>query len=266
MTGPQPTGVLMLSAVATRLGGPDTGEEQRQVDRMIREARYRDGLALHTAQAVQGEDILGHLLDHEPTVLHFSGHASDTGLRVLTPDGGDAPLVTEGLGDLLAAAGKQVRLVVLNACATDPIAQDLAEVTGCAIGYPAQVSDRTAITFATQFYRCVGAGMPVGPAYEAARAVIRMYGADENELPVLRQSPAVNMDALHLLHPAFLPPPPAQGRIPDPTAFLARRTGTKRHTVLATGPTDSGTELRAELADGNMNVQWIQVEETTERG
>ncbi|MFF8424450.1 hypothetical protein ACF07Y_04735 [Streptomyces sp. NPDC016566] len=238
MTGPQPTGVLMLSAVAGRLGGPDTGEEQRQVDRVIREARYRDGLTLRTAQAVQGEDILGHLLDHEPTVL----------------------------GDLLAAAGKKVRLVVLNACGTDLIAQDLAEVTGCAIGYPAKVSDRMAITFATQFYRCVGAGIPVGPAHEAARAVIRMYGADENELPILRHSPAVNMDALHLLHPAFLPPPPAQGRIPDATAFLARGAGTKRYTLLATGTTDSETNLRAELASRDMNVQWIQLEETTERG
>lgn len=52
MTGSQPTGVL--SAVAGRLGGPDTGEEQRQVDRVVREARYRDGPALHTAQAVRG--------------------------------------------------------------------------------------------------------------------------------------------------------------------------------------------------------------------
>ncbi|MEU7193263.1 hypothetical protein AB0B04_06855 [Streptomyces xinghaiensis] len=250
----------MLSAVATRLGGPDTGTEQRQVDQVIRAARYRNGLALHTAQAVRGDDILGHLLDYEPTVLHFSGHASDTGVRVLAPDGGDVPLVTRGLADLLAAAGKKVRLVVLNACGTDFIARDLAQVTGCAIGYPGEVGDQTAITFAAQFYRCVGAGMAVGPAHRAAAAVIRMYGAGDGEIPVLHPGPAANPDILSLLHPAHLPPPPAQGRVPNTTAFLAHRTGTKRYYALVTGTTDSEEHLRAELASRNMNAQWIQVE------
>ena len=266
MNGPAPAGVLMLSAVAARLGGPDTGQEQRQVDQVIRAARYRDGLTLHTAQAVHGDDILGHLLDYEPAVLHFSGHASESGLRVLTADGGDAPLATEGLVDLMAAAGEGVRLVVLNACGTETTARDLARVTGCAIGYPGKVSDQMAITFATQFYRCVGSGMAVGPAHRAAAAVIRMYGAGEGEIPVLHLGPGVTPDAAHLLHPAHLAPPPEQGRIPDPTSFLAQRTGAKRYTVLATGTTDSEADLLAELADKKMNIQWIRIEEITESG
>ncbi|MBW8806317.1 MAG: hypothetical protein JF587_21070 [Catenulisporales bacterium] len=256
--------MLMLSAVAARLGGPDTGEEQRQVNQVIKEARYRDGLTLHTAQAVRGDDILGHLLDHEPTVLHFSGHASDTGLYVLTPDGGDAPLVTEGLADLLAAAGKKVRLVVINACGTDLIAQELAKVAGCAIGYPGTVGDQVATTFAAQFYRCVGAGMALGPAHRAAAAVIRMYGAGESEIPVLHSVPETDPDTLHLLHPAYLPPPPEQGRVPNATAFLASRAGAKRYTVLVTGTTASEAHLRATLADKNMDVQWLQLDDGSE--
>jgi len=255
----------MLSAVAARLGGPDTGEEQRQVTQVIKEARYRDGLALHTAQAVRGDDILGHLLDHEPTVLHFSGHASDTGLYALAADGGDAPLITEGLADLLAAAGSKIRLVVINACGTDLIAQELAKVTGCAIGYPGRVPDQVAITFATQFYRCVGAGMPVGPAYRASAAVIRMYGAAEHEIPVLYSIAEADPDTLHLLHPAYFAPPPEQGRVPDATAFLAGRYGSKRYTVLVTGTTASEADLRATLADHNMDVQWLQLEDGTNR-
>ncbi len=254
----------MLSAVATRLGGPDTGEEQRQVDQIIRAARYRDGLALHTAQAVRGDDILGHLLDHEPTVLHFSGHASDTGLRVLTSDGGDAPMVTRGLADLLAAAGKAVRLVVLNACGTDPIARELAQATGCAIGYPGKVGDQTAITFAVQLYRCIGAGMAVGPAHQAAVAVTRMYGAGDGELATLHHGRSVDPATLHIVHPAHLVPLPEPGRVPNPTAFLAHRTGAKRYAALVTGTTESEANLRAELADRNMDAQWIQLEEGTE--
>ncbi|MFI6153033.1 hypothetical protein ACIBCA_10100 [Kitasatospora sp. NPDC051170] len=179
---------------------------------------------------------------------------------VATPDGGEAPLVTRGLADLLTAVGKKVRLVVLNACGTDPIAQDLAQVTGCAIGYPGKVDDRTAVTYAAQFYRRIGAGQAVGPAHPAAVAVIRMYGAGEHEIPELRCRPGANRDALHLLHPVHLPPLPEPGRVPDPTAFLAHRAGAKRYTVLLTGTTDSETHLRAELAGRNMSIQWIQVE------
>ncbi|MFD9398161.1 CHAT domain-containing protein [Streptomyces sp. NPDC060011] len=264
MTGPQPAGVLMLSAVATRLGGPDTGSEQRQVHQAIRAARYREGLALHTEQAVRGDDILGHLLDHEPTVLHFSGHASDTGVRVLASDGGDVPLVTQGLAELLAAAGKRLRLVVLNACGTDAVARELAQVTGCAIGYPGEVGDQMAITFAAQFYRCVGAGMAIGPAHQAAAAVIRMYGAEDGEIPILHPGPGADPDVLSLLHPAHLPPPPEQGQVPNTTAFLAHRTGAKRYYALVTGVTDSEERLRAELSSRNMNAQWIQVENNRE--
>lgn len=266
MNGPAPAGVLMLAAVAARIGGPDTGEEQRQVRQMIKEARYRDGLVLHTGQAVRGDDILGHLLEYDPTVLHFSGHASEAGLRVLTADGGDAPLVTAGLADLLGAAGKLVRLVVLNACGTDGAARELAEVTGCAIGYPGEVSDRMAVTFAAQLYRCVGSGMAVGPAHRAAAAVIRMYGAEEREMPVLHLGPGVNAEAVHLLPPAYLLPPAEKGRVPDPTAFLARVAGAKRYTVLATGTADSESELRAGLAHTDMEIHWVQFEETSGNG
>jgi hypothetical protein len=261
-----PAVVLMLSAVAARPGGPDTGQEQRQVEQAIRAARYRDGLALRTAQSVQGDDLLGHLLDHEPAVVHFGGHADAGGLRVLTADGGDAPLVTEGLADLLGAAGARLRLVVLNACGTDSAARDLARVAGCAIGYPGRVNDRTAVTFAAQFYRCVGAGMAVGPAHRAATAVVRMYGAGESEIPVLHPGPGVNPDALSILAPAHFVPPPEQGRVPNATAFLARPTKSMHYTLLVTGSTDSEAGLRADLASMNMDVQWVRFEEGTERG
>ncbi|MFD7029535.1 CHAT domain-containing protein [Streptomyces sp. NPDC059917] len=264
MSGPPPATVLMLSAVATRLGGPDTGAEQREVVQVLRSARYREALTVHTAQAVRGEDILEHLLDRTPTVVHFSGHATDGGLRVLTVDGGDAPLVTAGLGDLLAAAGKGVRLVLLNACATSGVAEELAVTSGCAIGYPGRVGDGMAITFACQFYRCIGAGYAVGPAHRAAVAVTRMYGAEPGELAVLHHGPEVDPETWHLLHPAHLVPLPGTGIVPDPTAFLARRAGAKRFTAVVTGTTNSEALLRSALAStGDLEVQWIRIDDDT---
>ncbi|MFJ7207135.1 CHAT domain-containing protein [Streptomyces sp. NPDC098789] len=264
MNGPPPANVLMLSAVGTRLGGPDTGEEQRQVAQVVRSARYRDGLAVHTAQAVRGEDILEHLLERAPTVVHFSGHATDDGLRVLTTDGGDAPLVTAGLGDLLAAAGKGVRLVLLNACATNGAAEELARTAGCAIGYPGRVQDVMAITFAREFYRCVGAGLAVGPAHSAAVAVTVMYGAGAGERAVLHHAPGVDPETWHLLHPAHMVPLPGAGNVPDPTAFLAQRAGAKPFIALVTGTTNSEARLRSTLAStGDLEVQWIRIDDDT---
>ncbi|MFF8768587.1 CHAT domain-containing protein [Kitasatospora sp. NPDC015120] len=264
MTDPKPTRILMLSAVAVRLGGPDTGEEQRQVTQTLRAARFRDGIRLETGQALQGKDILGHLLHHNPNVLHLSGHADESGLRVLTPAGGDAPMATKGLANLLAEVGKEVRLAFLNACATGAVARELAEVVGCAIGHPAKVRDDMAIMFADHFYQCIGTGMTVGPSFRAAQAALGMYVTDEASLPVLHHRADVNPDALHLLHPAFMPPPSAPGRAPDATAFLARRAGAKQFIALVTGSAESEAELRAEFIEKNVDILWIREDGTTD--
>lgn len=252
----------MLAAVAPHLGGPNTADEQRQVSDSIRASRYRDGLKLQPAQAVRGEDILGLVLDHAPTVIHFSGHATVDGLRVLTSDGGDAPMVTAGLGELLTSVGKAVRLAVLNACDSSAIAEELAQCVGCAIGYQGRVRDGLAQDFARDFYRCIGTGLAVGPAHRAAAAVAKQYGATDAELPRLHARADVDPETTYLLHPAHMPPLPGPGRLPNATAFLARRAAAKPFTVLLTGITDSEDGLRSRLSSAitDVEIQWIQID------
>ncbi|MEU9306234.1 CHAT domain-containing protein [Streptomyces sp. NPDC048256] len=262
---PPPVCVLMLSAVGTQRGGPDTGREQREVAQVIQVVRYREALALQTAPAVQGEDILPLLLAHDPTVLHFSGHAANDGLRVLTADGGDAPLDTDGLGELLAAAAKGIRLAVLNACYTEAAADKLAQITGCAIGYPERVDDQTTIAFARSLYHCVGTGMSVGAAHRAAVASLWTFGTPEHLRPRLKSRPDVEPEACFLLNAAHQVPATRPGALPDPTALTARQAGSaKKFTALITGTAASEATLRAGLAstfDG-MEVEWMRFDDT----
>src|SRR5687768_14148363 len=53
-------------------------EESRAIDQALRQAEYRDRFEIRQHWAVRIADLQGHLLRHQPHIVHFSGHGSKT--------------------------------------------------------------------------------------------------------------------------------------------------------------------------------------------
>ncbi len=152
------------------------------VERELREIRARvdvgpkgsRALALHVRHAAEPEDLPAALRELRPEVLHFSGHAEPAGLRLRGGAAGSERVGIESLCNVLE--GRGLRLVVLNACLTDRLADALENVVPAVVGTSNDLGDEEAITFAASLYRGISTGLTVGEAFQDAIATIELEG------------------------------------------------------------------------------------------
>ncbi|WP_295432899.1 CHAT domain-containing protein [uncultured Thiodictyon sp.] len=162
----------------------------------IREALGRAAgpaaLTLHAPEfAARPADLTRALHATQPGVVHFSGHGEGvTGLYF--EDGpGPARLVS---GDALASVFRLfkhcVKVVVLNACYSEPQAKAIAADIDYVIGTAGAIGDAAALAFSAGFYQALAAGRGVADAFQAGCAQVRLEGLPEHAMPVLMRGPA----------------------------------------------------------------------------
>lgn len=182
------------------------GREVREIEARIRASRYRDDIALTTKLAVRPGDLLQALREHEPHIVHFSGHGTRAGHILLLDDDGDPmPVGKDALVRLFAAMRGRTRLVVFNACFSRPQAEAITEHVDCAIGTSAALSDVGARVFASELYAAITHGASVGKAFDEATAALPVHGLVENDPALLlrqnQHGPVVDPYTLFLLAP-----------------------------------------------------------------
>jgi serine/threonine protein kinase len=159
-------------------------------------ARLGSGNRLHFVRAshVRPATLPEYLRTEAPHVVHFSGHGVEQG-GLLFEDENGLPVVVQG--DKLAEVFRaepghdwRVRCVVLNACYTDKVAEDLAVFVPCVVGMTNVIPAASVAAFAIGFYLAVGAGVNVKEAVEEGRKRIRLtqYGVARGDwdLPRVR--------------------------------------------------------------------------------
>jgi hypothetical protein len=162
--------ILFLSANPKDTSRLRLDEEVRAIRDRLRTSAQGDRFVIEQEWAVRVGDLQGHLLRHEPQIVHFSGHGSPTGGIVLEDQLGSHKIVPpEALKRLFATLKAGIRCVVLNACYSEGQARAIAESIECVIGMSTAVGDTSAVAFATSFYQ----------------ALARVYHADfENTFPI----------------------------------------------------------------------------------
>jgi tetratricopeptide (TPR) repeat protein len=124
--------------------------------------------------------------EYRPAVIHFSGHGSSKGEIVLEdPNGRPLALNTEAFDKLLSAVRGTVRLVVLDACGTQPQAEAVKRTVGCAIGMSREIGDPEAIAFAAAFYGAIGQHFSVKTAFDFGVAAVSQMQTDQQTIPQL---------------------------------------------------------------------------------
>ncbi|MGB5712146.1 MAG: AAA-like domain-containing protein [Waterburya sp.] len=202
--------ILILSANPKGTTPLRLGEEIREIKEGLKRAKRREQFIIETAEAVRYRDISRSLLEHEPQILHFSGHgigfsgqerendsderklipvtesATESGGLVFEDETGQGKLVdTEALAELFKLFADKLECVVLNACYSEVQAKAIAKHIPYVVGMNKAIGDKAAIEFSVGFYDALGAGRDYVFAHKLGCSAISMAGIKENLTPIL---------------------------------------------------------------------------------
>jgi hypothetical protein len=204
--------ILFLAANPSRSSPLALDQECAAIERELRMAVHRDDFEFHSKWAVTVDDMMRHLVELSPTILHFSGHGAGPGGTsvagrrdvavpgALAPSGiylqgdrGEAQLVTaRALQMMIASAAASARVVVLNACYSEAQADAVCSVVDCVVGMAGSIRDDAARSFAVGFYRALGSHRSVGNAVDQAVATLAAKGMPDEVLPRCRARDGVD--------------------------------------------------------------------------
>ncbi len=204
---PEPEKLRVLYMTASPAGSGDllrVDAEVNSVLRAIRSAKYRDLIDVRPRPAASPQDLVDGINDFRPHVVHFSGHAGESGLlfdNASITEPGDHLVSYRSLSRLLRATDQSPTLLVLNACDTADGAIELLEAVPVVIAMNAPVGDASAAVFATQLYGAIGGAQSVAAAVEQATAMTELALALDMELVTLCVRQDVDAACLKLVSP-----------------------------------------------------------------
>jgi CHAT domain len=211
--------ILFLAAHPSEVSRIALDEECAAIERELRMTTGRNAFDLRSKWAVSVDEMLRHLNELQPTVIHFSGHGgssadvyflNDQRQPVPTPrDLGVVPnagiqlqdewrqsqhVSARALSQMIGSAAPSTRLLVLNACFSEGVAQSLCGVVDCVVGMRGAIGDDAARAFSVSFYRALGYRRSVGNAFAQAVATLAAKRFSDEHLPVCRTRNGVSAD------------------------------------------------------------------------
>ena len=215
-------------------------EEAREVYEKLDRGPHRDSFELFLHPAARTADLQEWLMKHQPHIVHFSGHASLARKIIFEGGGGKGKQVKpEALTNVFRLYSKHVRMVVLNACLTQPQAESLTAVIDYAIGIDRIIGDKAAINFAGAFYLALSYGRNVKDAFESAVAQLELLDLPRSKGIQLIVSPRAN--------PSDFPPGPEPSPSPLKLAL---------DDLLDNNPSDDRTRLlRKAILNGDLILE-----------
>lgn len=173
-------------------------KEMRLVDRAIQRASRRDKFSLEMQPDLHLKDIQGHLQRFQPHIIHFAGHGDGAGSIAVKGEGGAIVSVPiTALRDMFAILRDNIRLVVLNACWSQPLAAALAEVVECMVGMGDEIGDREACDFSEAFYEALANGRNVHEAFALGVNMLDLQRLRASAAPQLTPKAGVNPHQLY---------------------------------------------------------------------
>jgi hypothetical protein len=180
----RPCVILFLAANPRDTNQLRLGEECAEIHRELQLAPYRDDFSFESRWAVSVDDLMRHLQELDPTVIHFSGHGGGSAGLCLQEAGGRRQLVSPGaLAMMVRVAALRARIVVLNACYTTVQADALRTTVDCIIGMDGAIGDDAARAFAVRFYGALGNRRSARNAVDSGIAALAGKELSDEQLP-----------------------------------------------------------------------------------
>lgn len=179
--------ILILAANPKNTARLRLDEEIREIEEALRRAKKPELYKLERKSAVRSRDFYRAILEYQPHIVHFCGHAAREDGIVLEDSTGKMELVqTNVLASMFEEfAKKGVECVILNGCDSEVQAEAISQYVNYGIGMKRAVGDKAAVAFAVAFYDAIAAGWAVEEAHELGCSQMMIFG--ENEIPVLKK-------------------------------------------------------------------------------
>ncbi|MBW4476040.1 MAG: AAA-like domain-containing protein [Tolypothrix brevis GSE-NOS-MK-07-07A] len=180
--------ILILTANPKDTDNLRLNEEVREIQTGLERSRSRDQFEIISRWAVRPNDLQRALLDHEPQIVHFSGHGAGTQGLILEDGAGKMQLVSaQSLARLFRLFQNKVECVLLNACYSEVQAEAICQHIDYVVGMNQAIGDRAAIKFAVGFYDGLGAGRSLEDAFELGCIAIDFESIPESATPILKK-------------------------------------------------------------------------------
>lgn len=193
-----PTRLLFAYSTPLNASPLRLGTEEKQIKEALRAITDRDKIHIDTIPAVELKDFSNAFNRYRPNILHISSHGNQEHIALENEKG--QAMIVDGdiLINIVKIAGKQLKIVVLNACESSKMAASLTDVVDIAIGMNVSIGDDAARAFAVQLYSSIGENIPIGLAFEQARFAISANGISEAGTPVLHYKKGIRPEKYHL--------------------------------------------------------------------
>jgi hypothetical protein len=180
--------ILILAANPRNTDRLRLDEEVREIQAALEESRNRDEFEVITRWAVRVDDLQKVLLDHNPQIVHFSGHGDGDNGLILEDELGHACMVsTKALAKLFSFFQNTIQCVCLNACYSEVQAEAIHASIPFVVGMNQSIGDKAAIKFSKGFYRAIGANRLIEEAYEFGCNAIDLQHHPDVSVPVIKR-------------------------------------------------------------------------------
>ena len=115
-------------------------------------------------------------------------------------EGKSQPVPRKALAELFKILKDDIRLVVFNACFSEPQAHGIIENIGFAVGLSQKIGDKAAIQFAEALYQAIGFGRTVQEAFDLGVNALGLAGVGEELTPQLLNHPKADPCEVRLVN------------------------------------------------------------------
>jgi hypothetical protein len=177
--------VILFLAASPRTSDPlRLAEECAEIQRELKMSPHRDDFQFESRWAVSVDELMRHLNELAPAVIHFSGHGGDnSGLLLQDEQGRPQPVSGRAFAMMIDAAARDARAVVLNACSTTALAELLRAKVECVVGMDGAIGDDAARAFAIRFYGALGNRRSIGNALDQGVAALAAKQLPDEVMP-----------------------------------------------------------------------------------
>lgn len=208
---PEKVTVLLITAQPDETKPLKIDREIREIQERVRSSEMRDSIHFEYRPATRVTDLLQHLNEVAPDVLHFSGHGADAGIALHDASDKVRLLSNEELDRLLELAPRPLKLVIFNSCKSAEQARVAVRHANAAIGMEQSVGDETARVFAGQLYNSLGFGRSLGLAFDHAKFQVQLTLDRISGDPTLVMAEGIDAHEFTVVSPAVVAEPARDG-------------------------------------------------------
>lgn len=198
--------ILFLSANPADTSKLQLDTEFVEINKLIQASPEKDKFELYLDTNITPNKLHDAIQKYRPHIFHFSGHGFGTGeLKetegdrsiekppalsglIIEDEKGNrktlAGSALDGLFELLASEAN-VQAVILNACYSAEQAKIIKKHVKNVIGMTDAIGDKSAITFASGFYRAISNGKDIERAFKYGKNLMALEGYNEEHKVIL---------------------------------------------------------------------------------